>query len=330
MVVVALWLGRLAVRVYRWDLDKTYLQTDFESLRGLVRSATEPARAKRAVPGATALIRALGEDPEGEVRFLSGSPEQMRGKLEAKLHLDGVPFEELVLKDSVGHIRRGELRALVGQFGYKLPALLRSRAGLDPAARETLFGDDVEVDALVYAVYADAVAGRIGPAEVREIMELAGAYPEHIEDALGALEGITKVEAVERIFIRLEHGIPPHVFAPLGRRVVPVHSWWQAALVLASAGILGPEALGAVLGHVVEGERRDSFQVAALTQDIVRRGHVRRSVLDQVPGPEAMVVACREAIGRLPARPIFQAPVVPAGVDHRAVLLELRAWRGRR
>ena len=24
------------MRVYRWDLDKTYLQTDFESLRGLL------------------------------------------------------------------------------------------------------------------------------------------------------------------------------------------------------------------------------------------------------------------------------------------------------
>ena len=37
--------------VYRWDLDKTYVQTDFSSVRGLFRAATEKAENKRVVPG---------------------------------------------------------------------------------------------------------------------------------------------------------------------------------------------------------------------------------------------------------------------------------------
>ena len=55
------------MRVYRWDLDKTYLDTDFESVRGLFRSAVESARNKRAIPGATALLRELARERPGQV-----------------------------------------------------------------------------------------------------------------------------------------------------------------------------------------------------------------------------------------------------------------------
>ena len=81
------------MHVFRWDLDKTYLDTDFGSIRGLVRSATESAQAKQAVPGAAALVRALGERSEVRIAILSGSPTQLREVLEEKLKLDGVRFE---------------------------------------------------------------------------------------------------------------------------------------------------------------------------------------------------------------------------------------------
>ena len=53
-----------------------------------------------------------------------------------------------------------------GQLGFKLPALLSARTRTDPQATEVLFGDDVEADALVYALYADVVAGLVGAAEL--------------------------------------------------------------------------------------------------------------------------------------------------------------------
>ena len=45
--------------VYRWDLDKTYLRTEFDSIRDLLRTAVEPATRKRTVPGASVLLREL-------------------------------------------------------------------------------------------------------------------------------------------------------------------------------------------------------------------------------------------------------------------------------
>ena len=40
---------------FRWDLDKTYLRTEFDSLRDLAKSAIETASDKQAYPGATAV-----------------------------------------------------------------------------------------------------------------------------------------------------------------------------------------------------------------------------------------------------------------------------------
>ena len=75
--------------IARWDLDKTYLRTDFDTLRDLVRTAIERPDQKRTVPGAAALLRELGRAGV-QTHILSGSPEQLRSRIEEKLRLDGV------------------------------------------------------------------------------------------------------------------------------------------------------------------------------------------------------------------------------------------------
>jgi len=313
------------VHVFRWDLDKTYLDTDFNSLRGLVRSATESAHAKRAVPGAAALVRALGHKPEARIAILSGSPTQLREVLEEKLKLDGVRFDSLTLKDNLGNLRRGRLRAIRGQLGYKLPALLQARRKTAVATTETLFGDDAEADALVYSVYADAIAGRIRPAEVSRIMESGGAYPDQIDVALEALAGMPQATAVDRIFIRLDKGVPTSRFDALGSRVVPVHSWWQGALVLHSLGHLDSSALHPVLETVMWGEALDAWSVGALTQDLVRRGQLGAEVLDHLPAE--IKRDCERALSRV-------GPVTPpqelGPIDYTALLKQGagRGWTG--
>lgn len=299
------------MHIYRWDLDKTYLETDFESLRGLVRSAMESAESKRAVPGATPLLRALCDRSGARIFILSGSPTQLREVLEEKLRLDGIRHDGLVLKDSLGHLRRMRVRAIREQLGYKLPVLLRGRSGLNTAFQETLFGDDAEVDALVYSLFADAVAGRLSPRALSRIMEAGGAYPEGIEAALGALLQVEQGEAVERVFIRLEKRRPPATFAPLGTRVVPVYSWWQAALVLFGAGHIGNAAMLAVLDDVATGRRRGAWEMSALAQDIVRRGHVRADVLEDTGIEHPLIDACRQALSRLSGTS-YAPPVPPA------------------
>ncbi len=295
------------MHVYRWDLDKTYLETDFDSVRGLLRSALEPAEAKRNVPGSAALLRALSSRPGARVIFLSGSPTQMRDVLQRKLELDGVRFDELHLKDNLGNLKRGRLRAIKGQFGYKLPALLRGRIGVGQAVTETCFGDDAEVDALVYSVFADAVAGRLGADDVGRILQASGVYPDQRDQALELLEQVATAEAVERVFIHLDRGVPTARFSPLGGRVVPVHSWFQAALVLYGEGHLDARGVLAVVREVTRTSGLDAVGIANLFQDIARRGHVATRQLERFsdevetdePDVATVLAACRRRVGWL-------------------------------
>jgi hypothetical protein len=313
------------MQVYRWDLDKTYLVTDIDSVTGMLRSAIEPARAKRSVPGAAALLRELARERPGwrpRIVILSGSPTQMRPVLEQKLRMDGVRFDEFILKDNLGNLKRGRIRALRGQFGYKLPKLLYGRIGLGAAVRETLFGDDAEVDALVYSVYADAIAGRIGPTELSRVLVAAGAYADHIVDALAALRQVAIADAVDRIFIRLDRGRPLEVFAPLGTRVVPVRTWFEASLALYGSGELsavGVERVRSSSG-LADTELVGHF-AATLTRGLVTEDAMRRLLGEVTPDPAW--AACEQELLRGPFP--FRPPAPPQGVDYLAVLKGFRA-----
>ena len=101
--------------VYRWDLDKTYLRTDFDTWRGLLRAAWEKASAKVNVAGSAALMRELKALPGARVALISGSPRQMRKTLEEKFRLDRVVVDEFTLKPNVENLLRGRFRAIRDQ-----------------------------------------------------------------------------------------------------------------------------------------------------------------------------------------------------------------------
>ena len=78
------------VVIFRWDLDKTYLKSEFESLRELVRIPFEKPEDKVAVPGVVPLIRglrdvAMGAGREVRVYFISASPPQIAKAIKEKL-----------------------------------------------------------------------------------------------------------------------------------------------------------------------------------------------------------------------------------------------------
>src|SRR5439155_20005476 len=71
-----------ATAIFRWDLDKTYLKSDFESLRKMMRVPFERARDKIDEPGVVALIcalkaSALRAQRTAFVYFISASPPQI-------------------------------------------------------------------------------------------------------------------------------------------------------------------------------------------------------------------------------------------------------------
>ena len=262
--------------IFRWDLDKTYLATQFDSVADLVRTFLQRAADKDNVPGSAELLRALRRDSGGraQVFFISGSPKQMRGVLSKKLRLDGVHYDGFILKDNLRNLLRGRFRALKEQVGYKLPALLHARRDAPAGARETLFGDDAERDAFVYSLYADLIAERIPPEVLDAVFEIAGVYPDCRDAVYSALDHLKPADPVQRIIIHLERKSPPMRFDPYGARVVPVYNYFQAAVVLFADGQLRAETVGRLGTDLVEHHDFTLPMLLRSFQDLLRRGSI--------------------------------------------------------
>ena len=288
--------------IARWDLDKTYLRTDFDTVRDLVRTAFESAEDKRTNPGASTLLREMVRAGVS-VHILSGSPEQMRRKLEDKLRLDGIQWDSFTLKPNLQNLLRLRFRAMRDQLGYKLPALLRARRLATPPPaddpglrRETLFGDDAEADAFVYSLYGDILAGRVDDDLIATICARGRMYPDVVEDLVADIRQIERGPAVERILIHLERQSPPDEFRVYGHRAVPFYNYLQAAFVVQEDGRVPAEAVLRVGVELVVQHRFDGDALARSYFDLARRGHLRGT------GAAAVVLAYErwEAKEKLP------------------------------
>jgi hypothetical protein len=259
--------------IFRWDLDKTYLATEFDTAMDIWRTFRQTAEEKRNIPGADSLLRALLSDDGNDLRvvtFISGSPQEMRQVLTKKLQMDGIEPEHFVLKPNLKNLLKGRFRAIRGQIGYKLDALLRlrSQAALAP---ETLFGDDAEADAFVYSLYADVVAGRVGEDVVAKVLKKAKVYDDQVSDILTLVRGCQMGDTVCRIVINLARRSPTGQFGAWGPRLVPVHNYFQASLVLFADAVLSAGDVHAVGVHMNRDHQFSPGMLANSAQDLVRR-----------------------------------------------------------
>jgi hypothetical protein len=321
--------------VYRWDLDKTYLRTEFDSLRALIKTAFEKPEEKRAVPGASALLRELRQGGLARICFISGSPRQMRKVLTKKLHLDGVEFDEFILKPNLSNMLTGRFRAMREQVGYKLPALLAGRAGLSVETPETCFGDDAEADGFVYSLYADVIAGRVGRDALVDLLARAGTYEDDAQRAVSLAEALPTADAVGRIFIRLDRHSPTARFDRYGARLVPIYNYLQAAAVLWQDGHLAAPAVARVALEMID---RFDYALDALKnslEDLLRRGRLsadsarklgrelledERPPVGELPGSRGELRAFAQKIASLGEVRRQTAPPRGGAIDYLAAL----------
>jgi antitoxin component HigA of HigAB toxin-antitoxin module len=263
--------------IFRWDLDKTYLQTDFDRVRDLVRTAFQKAEDKKNVPGAIPLLRALIQqttDPTARraLYIVSGSPTQMRKVLERKLALDGIHPDAFVLKPNLENLIKFRFRALRAQVGYKLRAMLEHQVASSPRPiPETLFGDDAEQDAIIYAIYAEVVAGRIRGDALQNLLTQARVYPHNLAAIMAASDLIPPADRVRRIFIRLDRKSPPERFKPFQPLLVAVYNYFQAALVLFQDGLITAQDVIDISLHMIANDNYNIHSLSNSLQDILRR-----------------------------------------------------------
>ena len=316
-----------APHIFRWDLDKTYLDTDFDSIGALIRTAFQRPADKENVPGSAELLRELRAHSAGRARiyFISGSPKQMRDVLVEKLRLDGVHFDGFVLKDNLRNLVKMRFHALREQVGYKLPALLQARLDVPSESGETLFGDDAERDAFVYSLFADLLARRVDRAVLGRVLDVAGVYPDFREIIFDCLNKLPESDPVERVIIHLERRSPPMRFDAYGPRVVPVYNYFQAALVLFQDHRLGADAVARIATTLKDRYRFTVEMLLRSFQDTLRRGildysaaaRLGRQVVSAGISQDIVKMFAREARELNVAQPPGRAQHVP---DYPALL----------
>ncbi len=237
-----------------WDIDKTYLDTRFSSLRGLLGIPFELAVDKHAVPGAVPLLRGLRHGPGDDsalvpLYFISGSPRQMRRVLERKMTIDAVQFDGITFKDQLGLLKARRPRGIVEQIGYKLAALLLYRKEHPPGVRYLLFGDDVERDAEAFLLFGEVCAGLRGPALETRLRAL-GVHDEDVDECVSLADVIAvERDPVSHVFIREVRG---HAVGAADTRVHRARSFFDHARTLRDLGKIRDVDVAAVRVEVLE------------------------------------------------------------------------------
>jgi hypothetical protein len=337
--------------VCHWDLDKTYLRSEFETIRDLVRTAFEKAEDKVDLPGVAEVIKVLKAAGERRGRptfvyFVSASPPQIGGAIREKLALDGVPYDGITFKNQLQHVRRGKLRNLREHVGFKLVELLRARLGGIPEAREILFGDDWESDSLIYSLYADVLAGRLTHERLVPVLRRVRVDAALVDEITVLGARAVGLDTVDRIFINLQRRTPPASFRLFGPRVVPTFNYFQTAAVLAGDGHLDVDDVARVGRRLIEVSGYTPRRLENSLDDLVRRGHLEIAAAvslaamlrttGTLPPPasagsrwQRMLAAfgrlAQRREGGVPATP--EAAAAPAVIDYDGVLDRLRSER---
>ena len=302
--------------VFRWDLDKTYLQSEFETLREMMRIPFEKAEDKVAAPGVAALIRGLRESALSRGRslrvyFISASPPQIGRAIRRKLELDGIVYDGIVFKDQLHRLMRGKFRHLREHVGYKLTELLKARSTEPPGTAEYLFGDDWESDPLIYSLYADVVTRRVDPVELEALLRAIRVDPPLIAQARALAAALEPDDGVRRIFINLERPTPPAQLRGYGPRLVPTFNYLQTAACLYDDDVLSAAGAVQVARSLLEDSAYSPERLMNSLADIARRGHLR----------PAAATRLREALGAAGVLPAPAPPTLPE---------RWRRWRSRR
>jgi len=273
--------------VCTFDLDKTYLDTRFESLRKLVRIPFEKAEHKKNIPGVAAMVREIrrgkgGSHPPVPLYFISGSPEGMHKVVAEKLRLDGVGFDGILFKNWRAAVKRLQFKKIIDKIGFKLAALLYARSIFPLKTEELLFGDDSEYDATIYSLYADIVAGELESYEVLTILkkwQVARDEMNLIEHNMQRLKesGYKQRDAVQRIFIYLDQKTPAHWHTTLSDKVVPTQNYFQTAVILYKMDAITRAGLFRIISDMIRNYRFGVTEFTTSTEDLLRRNLIDKN-----------------------------------------------------
>ena len=323
--------------IYIWDLDKTYLDTKLESLRGLFKVFMEKPNKKKNIPGTSELVRCLQdsyqqryESEEFPIFFITASPPQMEVNIIEKLNLDGIHPMGLFCKDNLKNLHPRRLWKLSKQVGYKLQALLEMRVDLFSEVKQTLWGDDSESDVIIYNLYSDICSRRISNRDVEKILKYFQVSQEQIRTLINIQERIPIHDPVEKIYINLAEDTDADYYLKFGRRVLPTFNSFQTSLDLFQDKKLGLRHVVNIARDLLENYGYTTDLLEKSLDDLVRRQVIEFETVDSlVPGlVSAKIInsgwvpsvktnfADAHAVGSVSDEEVWQDPWIQENIDY--------------
>ncbi|MGE0631875.1 MAG: phosphatase domain-containing protein [Pseudobdellovibrionaceae bacterium] len=271
-------LEKHSEEVYIWDLDKTYLDTSWGTLSELLRTAVERAFNKKNVPGTKTLIQALQaswQEKRGNslfpLYFITASPPQMEERIAEKLEHDKIRPFGCFFKDNLQNVRPGRFWRLTKQVGYKVQSLLQLRVRLRENAKQILWGDDSESDAVIYNLYSDICSRRISASEIRAVLKGFFVGGDQVDTILLLQSQIPENDPVEKIYINLAEDTDPDYYLKFGRRTVPTYNTFQTTLDCFQEKRLNLEHVSRIAQDMIVNYGFTPEELARSFDDLIRR-----------------------------------------------------------
>lgn len=233
------------------DIDKTYLETDFESIARMAKIAFERADEKVTVAGAREVLLEArwGYDPDQgpsappkALHFVSSSPPQLRKVLEEKLMIDGLDWSSDTFKNQAYNIRMGRMDLLRQHVGYKSLAILNLVTKVPSGSTIYMIGDNAESDAYIYFGIKSLLDRSLSKEGYLQYLAAGGVEKSSLKEVDQIITQIPKAE-VSEIFIRHVPGYDFIECSPMTDTMIRFENFYEVAMVLIATGVIPPGSM---------------------------------------------------------------------------------------
>lgn len=221
------------------DIDKTYIETRFETPMAILKIAFENAEEKQTVTGAPIALLAgrfgnFYADQSlmqpNSLHFVSASPPQLRKVIRSKLAMDGLDWTSDTFKNQAYNIKSRKLRFLKQHAAYKTATILKQMSQAPKNSQFILIGDNAELDAFIYLGVKLFVEKKLSLPAYREYLSFGGVNDEVLPTLEPYLDLLTEGMTVAGILIRKAPRYALVEAPPLTELVLPFDHFFEVIL----------------------------------------------------------------------------------------------------
>jgi hypothetical protein len=237
------------------DLDKTYLETEFESWIKMAKIPFESPHDKITVPGASEILELVRwgaapkncVSPRSGIHFVSSSPPQLRLALDGKLTLDNLEWSSDTFKNQTYNLRMARIDLLRHHIAYKTKAILDIATRLPDGSKILLIGDNAEYDAFIYTGVRLFLEGRLDKSGLKDWLRGAKVEEQVISQVVREEMKLPSDLCVLGIYIRSVPGYSSTAVSRFDGTWYQFESWLQVAWSLIRLGVIDPRSLTSVI-----------------------------------------------------------------------------------